>query len=248
MDKGSGSQYTLHDAISESIRKRMLDLWTSIPGEVVAYNGENGTVDVEIGVKRMYADGTSTPYPTLKDVPIVWPRTSTRGFSFEMEPGDGVLLLFQMRSIDQWKRLGKGHPPKDARLFDISDAVAIPGLFPSTKKFTPKPTGDEIRGKNVKITGTESVSVLSPKINLSKDPNPTEPAVLGTVLKTNLENLIKAVDDLIAALTTAGSVQVNTGTGTGAVVATPAVLAAKSALATVKTALPNENSAIVKLE
>jgi hypothetical protein len=44
--------------------------------------------------------------------------------------GDYVLLVFCERSIDAWLSIGGIVDPDDYRKFDLSDAVAIPGLFP----------------------------------------------------------------------------------------------------------------------
>lgn len=42
-----------------------------------------------------------------------------------MKAGDGVLLVFSQRSIENWLDGSKGSPD-DPRMFDLSDAFAIP--------------------------------------------------------------------------------------------------------------------------
>jgi hypothetical protein len=67
--------------------------------------------------------------PVINNVPVIWPRTSLGSISFPLTHGDGVLLIFSERSLDEWLSNGGALAPNDPRQFDLSDAIAIPGLF-----------------------------------------------------------------------------------------------------------------------
>ena len=53
--------------------------------------------------------------------------------TFPVVQGDTCLLLFIERSTDLWLTVGGQVSPDDNRKFDLSDAVAIMGLFPFTE-------------------------------------------------------------------------------------------------------------------
>jgi hypothetical protein len=49
--------------------------------------------------------------------------------TFPVAAGDIVLLCFAQTSLDNWLQLGGVVDPQDSRKFDLSDAIAIPGLL-----------------------------------------------------------------------------------------------------------------------
>ena len=231
----AGAKYSLADVISAAINKSIVGLFVHMPGKITAYSGTLGTVSVQPAIDRIMQDGSSESLPVIADVPIIWPRAASGSFSVELAIGDSVMLIFSQRSLDKWKKQGSGFPPADAHLFNITDAVALPGCYPLTSVITPPPKGTDIRGKT---------------INISRDGNPTEPAVLGNKLQKNLEDLIQAVNDLVTLLGTPALIgKVTTGAGTGGDVQSSIVTTAiVAALTQVKTALPTENSQITKVE
>lgn len=48
--------------------------------------------------------------------------------TFPVKPGDGCLLIFAERSLDEWKDGGGEVTPNDPRAMDLSDAVALMGF------------------------------------------------------------------------------------------------------------------------
>jgi hypothetical protein len=57
-------------------------------------------------------------------------RAGDAFISLPLKRGDYVGLLFSERSLDIWLATGGTVDPKDPRKFDISDAVAYPGIYP----------------------------------------------------------------------------------------------------------------------
>lgn len=163
---------TLAQAISTSFISMMEDVHTSMPGEVNNFDGKFATVKPLI--KKVFIDGDVLDLPNLVKVPIIFPRTKTSGIVFPISRGDGVLLLFTERAIERWKSTGSASEPGDPRRFDLSDAVAIPGLFSeaqdalsssdsaleihnSGQTITIKKNGDlEIGGSNLKALVNEA--------------------------------------------------------------------------------------------
>ena len=140
------------------------NLYTAMPGIVVTVrdNFNQLSVDVQPSVNIKNKDGTTKERPTVLNVPVQMPSSSTAALTFPVNVGDPVLLVYSMRSVDNWKR-GEGRPatPNDSRKFDKRDCIAIPGIWPfgqsinnpSVRVWTHS-TGDLVISNN--IGGTEN--------------------------------------------------------------------------------------------
>ena len=127
----------LGQTILDVIDSYMYRMHTALPGVVQAYDRTKCTVDVQPTLKWAFQDQL-IEMPVIQSVPVVFPRTTKSIISLPIAAGDTVLLIFAERSIDEWMHLGGIVDTKDARKFDLSDAIAIPGLFP----FTAAPLAD----------------------------------------------------------------------------------------------------------
>ena len=94
----------------------MRSLHCALPGEVLSFNEENQTADIQLQVKT-----GEVPWPALKDVPVFMP------IPFEVNPGAPCLVVFVDVNIDNWILQGQ---PCDAsgRTHSLSDAVAFVGF------------------------------------------------------------------------------------------------------------------------
>jgi len=120
----------LADTINRFIESRLSSVYTAIPGVVKKISGN--IADIQPAVSE-----TGVVLPVLPDVPLVFPSSKTAGFVYEVSKGDSVLLIFCSSSIDEWLAGdGAEADTDDPRRFDITDAVAIPGLFSLSE--TPK--------------------------------------------------------------------------------------------------------------
>jgi len=118
------------DVILSAIRSQMLDLYTFMPATVVEYDALLQTCTVQPAFKATYIDPpVSESLPQIFDVPVIFNRSSSRGAQFPLSKGDGVGLVFSQRSLDDWFTKGGEVLLTSARTHDISDAVALPGLF-----------------------------------------------------------------------------------------------------------------------
>lgn len=132
---------TFTEVIKNAIEARLVDVHTSIPGEVVAFYPEKQMADVQPALKRKFANGKIEPLPVVTNVPVVYPRSSNSIIYFPLSKGDSVLMIFAERSIDRWAAQGGIVDPADVRKFHLSDAVCIPGPYSAAQSFTvPDPT------------------------------------------------------------------------------------------------------------
>lgn len=111
-------------------------LMTAQPGATTEYDPDSKTISVKpVNVDHFRLDDGTTEaldYPEIPNVPVAFPRGGGWAITWPLEQGDPVLLVCCQRSIDEWYNSDGKSPvtPEDIRSHDISDAIAIPGLFP----------------------------------------------------------------------------------------------------------------------
>lgn len=143
----------LLEAIESAITGRLAALHVSLPGSVEKYDSSTQKADIKPMLKKRLLDGAVEDYPVIPNVPVIWPRTADFALAAPMNRGDQVLLVFIERSMDEWLSEGGTPTPVDRRKFNLSDAVAIPGLY-SFKQNSPVNTGEDavVQFKSSKIT------------------------------------------------------------------------------------------------
>lgn len=118
------------DAIRGAIQYQLNNVHTALPGVIVSYDSLDNSASVKPSINKAYSDGTTQDLPIIQKVPIVFPVAGQATITFPINAGDPCLLIFIERSTEEWKRSGPDQAPSDPRKFDLSDAIAIPGLIP----------------------------------------------------------------------------------------------------------------------
>lgn len=107
----------LAEVISEAIDSALLDLHTSIPASIVAYNPATQTATVNIDLTKILEklDGSLTvePYTLLQNVPVAIAGSTLHVIAFALAPGDTGHMCFSEVSIDQWRTKGVLTSPGD---------------------------------------------------------------------------------------------------------------------------------------
>ncbi|CAB3911894.1 hypothetical protein LMG3410_04877 [Achromobacter aegrifaciens] len=115
------------------IASELADVYTTLPGVVVAYDGT--FVTARPALAKRLANGQVLPAPQIVRVPVCWPAGDVGGaqalISVPLKPGDPVKLSFSARALENWLA-GSDGPPDDPRQFDLSDAFASPVVRPGT--------------------------------------------------------------------------------------------------------------------
>lgn len=134
---------TLATVLSNVVRSASEGVACAMPGVVKSYDSATQKADVQPAVKRAEFDESGelihVDYPVIQDVPIMFPGAGAYRMTFPVVAGDMVLLVFSDVAIDKWKQNGSAIPT-DPRRHNISDAVAIPGLFNFNSTPTDAPT------------------------------------------------------------------------------------------------------------
>jgi len=124
---------TERDVIQSQLR-------VALPGIIQSFDPDTVTAVVQPAIRYIEQDndgGTSTSdYPLLVDVPVVFPRGGGCTLTFPVKPGDECLVIFADRCIDFWWQSGGVQEPVDSRMHDLSDAFAIVGPQSQAKKIS----------------------------------------------------------------------------------------------------------------
>lgn len=128
-------------------------VYTSIPAVVVrADERASQVVDVKPLINRVYEDGSVLDPSIILDVPVVFPSAAGGILSFPINAGDTVLLVFSMRSIDEWVNGEGGQTtPSNNRHHHLSDAIAIPGLYTKNNNLSPNLNDVELKFNGLSV-------------------------------------------------------------------------------------------------
>ena len=101
-------------------------------GKISKVTSSEQTVEIELQIKRLAADGTSTKYPVLVDCPYFVLQGGGAYIDMPIKQGDYCIVLFNDRNIDNWWSTANVADPATARKHSLSDALAVVGLNPKT--------------------------------------------------------------------------------------------------------------------
>lgn len=134
--------------VTDAAQSERADIWTAMTGELSEDLGSSQEAKVKMNYKPRQ-NGKPVDMPELEEVPVMWPQAGGGALTFPMKKGDGVLLLFQSRNMDNWYEKGGPQEASTARMHDLSDAIALPGAVPKPKKLENyNPNHVELRSKN----------------------------------------------------------------------------------------------------
>lgn len=189
---------SLAQVIMDAIDTKLLDVHTSLPGEIVSYDSATALAVVQPLIKRKYTDETTAiDLPLVSNVPVQFPRSNRTHVVMEILKGDQGMLIFQERSIDLWLESGRSVDPMDPRKFSLSDAVFVPGLFSKAAPITRKGEASSLEIKHYetylefKKTGQTIFDNTKTKIDLKDDGtvNIKNPKVTINIGKDGIVNL-----------------------------------------------------------
>lgn len=121
-------QHELVQAIKDAIKSQTNEMHTALPGQVVSFDPGTGMATIKPTMQYSKPDGSKIDFPEISGVPVVFPQGAGQsvGVAFPVTAGDSVLLIFSEQALDYW--LYGQETGTDLR-FDLSSAIAIPGLF-----------------------------------------------------------------------------------------------------------------------
>ena len=154
---------TLPDAIRQAILYQLNNIHTALPAQFVSYDYTTQKATVQPTLNKVWADGTTTQLPEMVNVPVIFPNSGGASITFPINQGDTCLLVMLERSMDDWISQGGLVNPNDPRTFDLSDAVAIPGLLPFNSTFPTRTNNTDLilqyAGSSITITNTGAIKI-----------------------------------------------------------------------------------------
>lgn len=156
---------TLSDLLRSAIQSVLNDIHTCLPGRIESYDHATQKASVLPLLSRRLRSGDVEERPVIANVPVVFPRSGGASLTFPVLPGDGCLLVFSERSIDLWLDQGGIVAPDDPRKFDLSDCIAIMGLYPFSEASPANNNTDvllQYAGAEVRILQTGAVQINAP--------------------------------------------------------------------------------------
>lgn len=115
------------DQVAKTARKAAENIHTALPGEIVKFDAALGLACVQPKAKFRKPNGETLDFPVITGVPVVFPQSANVSIAWPIKPGDGCLIVFCESALDFWMY---GKETDTALRFDLSNAIAIPGLSP----------------------------------------------------------------------------------------------------------------------
>jgi len=130
----------LEEVLERAVEYYLDDLHVCMPARVESYDASKQMVDVKPVLQRRVrfadqdVDDAVEDLPVIPNVPVAFQRGGGAFLSFPLKQGDQVMLHFSHSSLDEWlSSSGDVTDPQDVRRHDITDAIAVPGLYPFSK-------------------------------------------------------------------------------------------------------------------
>lgn len=139
---------TLSDILKQAIDYTLSQMFLQLPGIIIDFNAETKLATVQPSIKRRFLDSQVFEMPNIINVPVVFQQSQDFSDTYPLKRGDGVLLVFSQRSLERWIDNGHNSEPGNRRKFDLSDAIAIPGLFATNTPSNYDPNNSVRRFKN----------------------------------------------------------------------------------------------------
>ena len=118
----------LQETLEAFRRELSSSLRCGMPGNVVAYDSENGLATVQPALRQKTSAGRVLTAPVLSGVPVLLPSED-----YQVNAGAPCLLLFADFCLDGWLETGQPVVPPSPRQHDLSDAIALVGYFPALR-------------------------------------------------------------------------------------------------------------------
>jgi hypothetical protein len=136
----------------DNLKKEIFSTMNCIQiGKINSIKSDEGTVEVELQIKRLAVDGTSTTIPVLTDCPYFVLQGGGAYIDMPITAGDYCIVLFNDRDIDNWWSTGNQSTPNTNRKHHLSDGLALIGITPKQNALEMNGSTIGIRGVNKKI-------------------------------------------------------------------------------------------------
>lgn len=113
------------DQVNKTAKKTIEGMHTALPGRITSFDPGTGMASVKPVAKFKKPNGETMDFPEVTGVPVVFPQSKNVTIAWPVKAGDGCLLVFSETALDFWQY---GKETDTDLKFDLSNAIAIPGL------------------------------------------------------------------------------------------------------------------------
>lgn len=153
-----------NELINIIVANRIADIHICMPAKIIKYDYKTRKADVQPGINQKYNDGEVVILPIIHNVPVIHPAAGGASIIFPVKIGDSVLLMFSEKSLEEWLQDGNQVTPDDPRQNDLTDAIAIIGLFPFSSP-SPAENGADLlidfSGNKIKLKPDGNIDILT---------------------------------------------------------------------------------------
>lgn len=154
----------LSGAINQLISSVLDDVHTCLPGKIVKYDEGQRKATVKVLTKLINTQNKVIDVPEIDDVPVVFPSSKKFKFTFPLENGDGVLLLFSETSLGNYLTGTGIVEADDSTQFNLNDCIALPGLYSFTSVTQANNAQNYIevtKAGGINVKGTSAIDIKS---------------------------------------------------------------------------------------
>jgi len=149
----------LVEAMTIWLSSKFEDVHTAIPGKIEKYDEATQTADVLPLLSKITIKNTEVALPVIPGVPVMFPSGQAFKMSWEVQKGDGVLLVFSEAALGAWVDSDGCNQvtPEGKHRFSETDAIAILGLTPKVVESTVNLYID--KDGNLRLDGAKEVII-----------------------------------------------------------------------------------------
>ncbi len=124
----------LTEQFEKTARAVVNEIHTALPGNIVSFDAEKGLAIVKPIGKYVTSNNKFLEYPEISEVPLVFPYSSQTevGICFPVKIGDSCIIIISEVELDEWRN---GAESEGSLRFDLTNAIAIPGLLQTGNSF-----------------------------------------------------------------------------------------------------------------
>lgn len=140
--------------VEDTARSIMNEIHTALPGEIISFDAKSGMAVVQPVGDYVTSDGTQLAYPSIIEVPVMFPYCQSVGVGmvFPVGKGDSCLIVISEVELDKWR---SGAESEASLRFDLTSAIALPGLLRDSNDLIAKAVQ-----KNAVVLGTSETEVV----------------------------------------------------------------------------------------
>ena len=133
----------LANQVNKSISELLNGVHTAVPGKILEFDKAKCEAAVMPCGKLQKPDGSFIDYPKINEVPVMMFQGNNQKttIAFPVLPGDECILIVSEYTLDTWR--GSGEESENDLKFDLTNAVAIVGLFVKANQLAAEAVDDD---------------------------------------------------------------------------------------------------------